>query len=331
MSRRIAALLVATLLLVGCSGGSQAPGNSASGNEMSQSPQEQAPNQSPPEQRPSQSPQPGTTAPAPSLELPNGGRRLFPQYRLCGFVGYPGASGQGRLGIGDINERMVELHQTCQPYGTDAQIMPVMELITVTVAPAPGPDGMWRERTDPAIIDSWLTVARANNALLLLDIQPGHSDFLTELQALEPYLIQPDVGVALDPEWAMKPGEIPMQSFGSTSGEELDRVSAYLAGLVRERNLPEKVMLYHILHPEIITNEWALQQRPGVVAIKSVDGIGSPADKIATYERVKAEVPPFVFMGFKLFFEEDANASGVVMSPEEVLGLNPVPSYVMYE
>ena len=36
-------------------------------------------------------------------------------------------------------------------------------------------------------------------------------------------------------------------------------------------------------------------------------------------------------MGFKLFFEEDANASGVVMSPEEVLGLNPVPSYVMYE
>ncbi len=53
--------------------------------------------------------------------------------------------------------------------------MPVMELITVTVQPAPRPDGMWRKRIDPAIIDEWLTIARENEAMLLLNIQPGQS------------------------------------------------------------------------------------------------------------------------------------------------------------
>ncbi len=40
---------------------------------------------------------------------------MLPDYRLCGYVGSPGAPGQGRLGIGDIRERMVELHAACAP------------------------------------------------------------------------------------------------------------------------------------------------------------------------------------------------------------------------
>ena len=56
-------------------------------------------------------------------------------------MGYPGAEGQGRLGIGDVNERMIELHDACAPYALDRPIMPVMELIATTVHPVPGPDG----------------------------------------------------------------------------------------------------------------------------------------------------------------------------------------------
>ncbi len=256
---------------------------------------------------------------------------MLPDYRLCGYVGSPGAPGQGRLGIGDIRERMVELHAACAPYAGDRKIMPVMELITVTVQPAPGPDGMWRKRIDPAIIDEWLTIARENQAMLLLNIQPGQSSFIDEMRAYEYYLTLPDVGVALDPEWAMDPGEIPMVHFGSTSGEELDDVARYLSDLVATHNLPEKVMLYHILHPQIISNEAALQPHPGVVLIKSVDGIGPPGSKIHTYDMVKATVPPHVHMGFKLFYEEDVQTSGVLMTPAEVLAISPTPDYVLYE
>lgn len=272
-----------------------------------------------------------TPTPTPKPTLPGGGRELLPDYRLCGYVGHPGAPGQGRLGIGEIEDRMAEMRETCAPYAADRAIMPVMELIAVTVQPFPGEDGMWRDRIDPAIIDQWLAVAREHGAILLLDIQPGQSGFLDELKALERYLVQPDVGVALDPEWAMGPGQVPMQSFGSTSGEELDEVAAYLSDLVVANDLPEKVMVYHILHPSIISNEAALQPHPGVVLIKSVDGIGAPADKISTYEQVSIDVPAGVQMGFKLFYEEDVQTSGVLMSPDEVLALTPVPDYVLYE
>lgn len=325
MLRYLAAVVAGVLVLAGCSGPAQdsaepaaSPAASADSATRSASP--------------TPTPTPTATPTPTPLQLPgDGGRELLPSYRLCGFVGYPGASGQGRLGIGAVEDRMPELHEQCAPYAGDRTIMPVMELIAVTVMPFPGEDGMWRTRTDPAIIDHWLSVARDNDAMLLLNIQPGQAQFLDEVMALEQYLIEPDVGVALDPEWAMAPGQVPMQSFGSTSGEELDQVAAYLADLVAEHDLPDKVMLYHILHPEIISNEAALQWHGGVVQIKSVDGIGAPADKIATYDRVKAEVPPQVSMGFKLFYEEDVQTSGYLMTPEEVMWLEPVPDYVMYE
>lgn len=323
MLKYLAALLAGVLVLAGCSGSAQ------DATEDTAAPVASA---DPPTPTPTPSPTPTPTPTPTPVQLPgNGGRELLPAYRLCGFVGYPGADGQGRLGIGAVEDRMPELHEQCAPYAGDRQIMPVMELIAVTVMPFPGEDGMWRVRTDHAIIDHWLSVARDNDAILLLNIQPGQADFLDEVMALEKYLVEPDVGVALDPEWAMSPGQVPMQSFGSTSGEELDAVASYLADLVHQHDLPDKVMLYHILHPQIISNEDALQWHGGVVQIKSVDGIGAPADKIATYDRVKAEVPQHVAMGFKLFYEEDLAASGYLMTPEEVMWLEPVPDYVMYE
>jgi hypothetical protein len=64
--------------------------------------------------------------------------------------------------------------------------------------------------------------------------------------------------------------------------------------------------------------------------VKSVDGIGAAADKIGTYQRVIATLPPFVHAGFKLFYDEDTR-SGPLMAPAEVLALVPQPEYVLYE
>lgn len=314
MHIRVALVALLLAALVGCQSGADRS-----------APTDQAPAST------ASSPKPAIT-PRTHIELPGDrGEIVLPKHRLCGFVGYPGANGQGRLGIGDLEERMGELHAACEPYALNREIIPTMELIAVTVNPHPGADGMWRDRVDPAVIDTWLAKAREHGAILLLNIQPGQADFIDEVRALEPYLKQPDVGLALDPEWAMGPGQVPMQSFGSTTGEEMNEVASYLSDLVVQNNLPEKVMVYHILHAEIITNEAALVPQPGVVLIKSVDGIGSPGAKISTYNRVMAGVAPHIHPGFKLFYEEDVDTSGVLMSPPEVLAISPVPDYVMYE
>ena len=265
------------------------------------------------------------------VELPRGGREVFPRFRLFGYSGHPNADALGRLGIGDIDDRMRELEQGGQAYRSDRDLLPVMELITVVAQPKPGADGLYRTRISDATIESWLATARAHDALLLLNIQPGRADFLDEVRHLERWLSEPEVGLALDPEWAVNADQVPGKVFGSTSGQELDAVAAWLSELAKAKGLPEKVLVYHQLHEDIVVDEAALGTHPGVVLVKSVDGIGSPAQKTAAWKRLVAKTPKHVALGFKLFYEEDTRGGRPLMTPEEVLALQPTPQYILYE
>lgn len=263
--------------------------------------------------------------------LPRGGREVFPAYRLFGYSGHPRAEALGRLGIGDINDRMRELEERGQHFRADRDLMPVMELITVIAQPRPGEDGLYRTRVSDATIESWLATAREHEAMLLLNIQPGRADFLDEVRHFERWLAEPDVGVALDPEWAVNADQVPGRVFGSTTGRELDGVAAWLSELVAAGDLPQKVMVYHQLHENIVTDEEALRSHPGVVLVKSVDGIGSPAQKTAAWKRLVARTPEHVALGFKLFYLEDTRGGHPLMTPDEVMALEPTPQYVLFE
>ena len=271
-----------------------------------------------------------TAPPAPTQQqLPGGGTQVFPGHRLVGFSGAPSSPALGAM-TGDLAAATGQLRQQSAGYGTDRPVLPIVELIATVVQSVPGPNGDYAVAADDATVQQYLDAARAAGGILLLGIQPGSGDFLPAVQHYETWLTQPDVGVALDPEWAIEPGQVPGDVFGSTTGTELDGVSAYLDGLVTADHLPQKVMVYHQLHADIVTGQEALVDRPGVAVVKSVDGIGAAADKVGTYQRVMVGTPPFVHAGFKLFYEEDTR-SGPLMTPEEVLALVPQPEYVLYE
>jgi hypothetical protein len=265
-----------------------------------------------------------------TVELPRGGTTVFPRYRLVGYAGLTGSRSLGRLGIGDLDSRMDELEKRAKPYAQERDVLPVMEMIATIVQSQPGADGKYRSRASDATIGRYLKVARAHRALLLLNIQPGRADFLDEVRAYDRWLTEPDVGLALDPEWAMGPGQVPGGAFGETSGKEIDAVARHVAALVVEHDLPEKVLVYHQLTPGIVKREGKLRDRAGVVLVKSIDGIGSRAQKLSTYDRVNKSTPDFVHPGFKIFYEEDRR-SGKLMTPKQVLALDPRPDYVMYE
>ncbi len=278
-----------------------------------------------------------TTAPAsdppaqPATELPRGGRVLFPHYRLFGYSGYPGAKGQGRLGIGDLDARVREIEQRGQAWRGGRALLPVMELIAVTVQGSPGRDGKYRTRAPESVIKRWHDVAAKHKAMLLLNIQPGRADFLDEVKHLEKWLKYPDVGVALDPEWAVGKGQVPGRVFGHTTGGKLNEVAAYLSQLTVANNLPEKVMVFHQLHVTIVAKPKDLKRHPGVVYINSVDGIGSPGAKVATFRGVMRTRPSYVHAGFKLFYAEDVAAGKRLMTAKEVLRLTPQPEYILFE
>jgi hypothetical protein len=167
---------------------------------------------------------------------------------------------------------------------------------------------------------------RTRRALLVLDIQPGRGDFLSEAQLLEGWLRQPDVGIALDPEWHVGPGELPGKIIGSVTAEEVNAVSAYVSRLVTEQSLPEKLFVVHQFTAGMIAGKQRVLPRPGLALTMNVDGFGDRPNKISKYAQFTSEQPRFND-GLKLFYEEDTN----LMSPGAVLQLRPPPDLVVYE
>jgi hypothetical protein len=273
------------------------------------------------------------SAPAPpprGPELPRGGYTLFPSYQLVGFCGTPGAPALGELD-GNLPAKANKLDSYTAKYGGARPTLPVFELIAVVVQAGPGADGKYRRRVDDKVVDEYLDLARQHRGILLLNIQPGQSDFLSEVQHFEKYLLMPDVGVALDPEWAMKPKQVPGKYFGQTTGATLNEVSTYLSSLIDRARLPEKALVFHQVNGSVVKDEASLKPTPGVVMIKSVDGLGPKAAKIETYNYLMRHIGAGVHPGFKLFFDEDQRNGGTLMKPSEVLALLPQPEYVMYE
>jgi hypothetical protein len=274
------------------------------------------------------SPTPSATA-VPLPQLPRGGRQIFPAHQLVAFVGAPGSPALGPLDS-NLDERAQRLERLATSYRNGRRILPVMELIVVTAQGAPGRDGKYRSRIDPDQIDRYLAVARKHKMLLMLDIQPGRAKPLAEAERLERWLKQPDVGLAVDPEWEVGPGQVPGRVFGRTSGSELNSIGAYLSALVTRYRLPEKLFVFHQLSKPIVRDQSSLRAHPGVTTVKSVDGIGTRAQKLATYRGLTTGLPKGIHSGFKLFYQEDTR-HGPLMTPAQVLAVRPQPELVIYE
>jgi hypothetical protein len=259
-------------------------------------------------------------------ELPRGGRRIFPDYRVVGFYGAPQDDELGVLGIGPTSQMRKKLRVVARGYARKTRpVLPVMELLATIAAAAPGDDGKYIIRQDAKVIDRYLRAARREKALLLLDIQPGHADFLAEARKLERWLKEPDVGLSLDPEWKT-PGAQPGSVIGSVSSQEVNAVSAWLSRIVRRRNLPEKLFVVHQFTDDMIRDKQRVKKRPGLAVTMNVDGFGDRPNKVSKYNAFTREAKRF-HDGFKLFYREDVN----LMKPRNVLAMNPPPDLVVYE
>ncbi|MFJ7217408.1 hypothetical protein [Amycolatopsis sp. NPDC098790] len=277
-----------------------------------------------------QPPPPEPMAPSPPITTSASASAPAPTALLVGFCGAPGSTALGAM-TGDLDAAGRKLQETIGTYPPGHTIVPVVELIATTAHRSPGADGMYRSRCSDDTVRNYLDAARRIDGVLLLNIQPGRADFLPEVQAYERWLTEPDVGVALDPEWAVDPGIVPGEEFGSTTGAELDGVAAYLSALVDAHRLPDKVMAYHQVSASVVHDERSLSPHSGVSAIKVVDGIGPASAKHATWRKLTSGMPDQVRTGFKLFFDEDTRNGSVLMNPADVLALDPAPSYIVYE
>jgi hypothetical protein len=266
-----------------------------------------------------------TATPTPPQE-PRGGRTILPRYRVVAYYGAPQDPQLGTLGIGTPAQAVARLRRQAKPYGRPTRpVMPALELLAVVAAGSPGEGGRYNLRQPASVIRRYLREARRAKALLLLDIQPGRSDFFTETTRLRRWLELPDVGLALDPEWRMDPGQVPGRVIGHVGAREVNATAAWLSQLVAKYDLPQKLFLVHEF-TESMVPEAQLKRPPGLAYVLNVDGFGTQALKIAKYKEFMAEDKGF-HRGFKLFYHEDTDT----MTPRQVMRLHPRPDVIVYE
>ena len=151
------------------------------------------------------------------------------------------------LGEQGLQESIRRAKDTAAPYGrlVDATVVPTFEIIATVASSAPGADGNYSTESDVEALRPWVEAAGQAGLYVVLDLQPGRTDFLTQARQYQPLLELPYVGLALDPEWRLKPNEVHLTQIGQVGIDEVNQVVTWLADLTRDRALPQKLLVLH--------------------------------------------------------------------------------------
>jgi hypothetical protein len=283
----------------------------------------------------------GTGPPASSWEtevllrgaqVPGGGFRVFPAStprRYVAFYGNPYTTALGALGEQAPAETLARMQPLLTEYGADgSQVIPTFEIIA-SVASAGPTDGDYSEEWDPAAFEEWIRFAGENGIYVVLDLQPGREDFLTQAQQYQSLLELPYVGLALDPEWRLLPDQVHLRQVGHVQAAEVNTVVDWLADLVRDKGLPQKLLIVHQFKFSMIVQRETLKQRPELQMVIQMDGQGPIPTKDETFAALTAGTEQAHWRwGWKNFFDEDSPETA---SPAYTIDRQPVPVFVSYQ
>jgi hypothetical protein len=264
------------------------------------------------------------------VQLPGGGQVLFPGRLLVALYGTPGTPGLGALGQQDLPASIARARRVAAPYRALSRVpvIPAFEIIATVAQAHPGMDGTYSYESPVSSLRPWVQRATADGMYVILDLQPGRASLLAQAKVYQSLLELPDVGLALDPEWKLAPGQLPLQQIGSVSIAEVNSVVTWLANLTAQHRLPQKLLVLHQFRLSMISDEHALDTRYQDLAILiHMDGQGTPSDKEQTWDSVTGAAPAGVFFGWKNFYVKDHP----VFSPRETMVRTPRLSMISYQ
>ncbi len=265
-------------------------------------------------------------------QLPGGGYSILGDVtpkRYVAFYGHPETPALGVLGEQGPAETLQLMAPFLEAYGADGyQTIPTFEVMASVAAANATDDGDYSFEWPASTFTEWIDTAAANGGYVILDLQPGREDFLSQAKQYEELLLLPHVGLALDPEWRLKPDQLHLRQVGRVDASEVNLVVDWLADLVRDNGLPQKMIIVHQFREFMIENRSTLKQRPELQMIVQMDGQGPIATKDTTWAVLtKGTENNHWKWGWKNFFDEDSPTP----SPEHTMGKVPTPVFVSYQ
>ena len=267
----------------------------------------------------------------PPVELPFGGRKVIPDYRFVALYGSPDYPSLGALGEQPLDQSITRLNDLVaqyQGYSTE-KVIPTFEVIVTVAAAEPTDNQDYSREIDPAKLKPIIDMAKEQGIYVVLDLQPGRTDFLTQAKLYESLLLEPHVGLALDPEWRLQTTEARhLKAVGSVSAEEINQTSAWLSELVKTHDLPQKIFMIHQFKNSMITNrETLITDYPELGYIIHMDGHSTLSQKTETWNTIRTNLPPNIYMGWKNFYDEDRPTP----TPEQTMSQIPAPNFISYQ
>jgi hypothetical protein len=267
---------------------------------------------------------------ATGTQLPGGGQLVFPEHRLVALYGHPGTPSLGVLGEQDLTASIARARQLAREYQplSKVPVIPAFEIIATVAQASPGADGSYSSATPVSALRPWVQRATSAGMYVILDLQPGRASLLAQAERYQSLLALPNVGLALDAEWKLQPGQLPLHQIGSVSIGEVNSVVRWLATLTARHHLPQKVLVLHQFRLSMIQNEQALDTSHDDLAIVvHMDGQGTPQVKQDTWDAVTQAAPRGVYFGWKNFLVKDHP----MLSPRQTMTKTPAPVMISYQ
>jgi len=259
---------------------------------------------------------------------------ILPEKRIVAYYGNPLSKRMGALGEYPKEEMLRRLQKEVarwEQVDPSLPVQPALHLIAVVAQGAPGKAGKYRMVMPDTIVNQVYGWAKETKAIFFIDIQTGHDNIRTIVPRFEWLLKNPDVHLAIDPEFNLiQSGRVPGSKIGTYDAADINYVSGYLKELVQKYELPPKVFIVHRFTRKMVTNAKNIRLYPEVQIIMNMDGWGAPWLKRDSYkDYIVAE--PVEYTGFKLFYHNDTKKGDPLLTPREVLKLTPKPLYIQYQ
>jgi len=248
---------------------------------------------------------------------------------ILAFYGHPNSRNMGILGRfskEELNEKLSVLANEYEAAG-GRNVQKAFYIIYGTVWPG-GDIGIIRE----SLLKEYIEFALENDMLVFIDHQIGKYTPQDSIRRMLSWLKYPNVHLALDPEWRTTK---PMEEIGTVTANEINQVQRIMEDYIIENQIPgERLLVIHQFNYRMISNREKVESNfSRVRLVHCADGFGPPNVKKAAYA-YNAQATNMPVKGFKLFYDFGIPGAGVdspLLSPKEVMSLNPRPYIVMYQ
>ncbi|MCX8013097.1 MAG: hypothetical protein N3A02_02250, partial [Rectinema sp.] len=255
---------------------------------------------------------------------------LIANNTIIAYYGSPASERMGILGRYPKEDIARMVKETARLYneanGRDG-VIPAFYIIYGTCWPG-GEIGYLEEKT----LLEYIRFAQQEGMLVFVDHQIGKYSVREAMERILPFLRFPNVHLAIDPEWrTLKP----MREIGSITASELNEAQDIMQEYIERNGISGiRMLVVHQFADKMIQSRPEVRaHRDRVILIHTADGFGAPDVKKATYRR-NANADNMPVKGFKLFFKSAFPLAGFdepLMTPSEVLQLDPRPSLILYQ